>query len=167
MAESMSSLYRRGAISGKQMRKMGGHREPDVDDRGGRSDGDADNRGSGGKPAILRKTTAQRGRMAEFDGKAGKRDQGGIRDRGEVPGNEINHPTNQRAGAMPSRGARVNKGGQPSAGHIEEDQNPKFPSGGRVKKNARPVGRQGLGGTSPGLRSSGPEYGGPSSRKYG
>jgi hypothetical protein len=152
----MKSLYRRGAISGNQMRKMGGHREPDADDRR-----------NGGKPAILRKTTSQRGRMTDFDGKAGKRDQGGVRDRGAVPGNEINHPTNQRAGAMPSRGARVNKGGQPSVRHIDEDQNPKFPSGASVKKNARPVGRQGLGGTSPGLRSSGPQYGGPSSRKYG
>jgi len=167
MGESMTSLYRRGAISGKQMRKMGGHREPDADDRGGRSDGDADNRGSGGKPAILRRTTSQRGRMADFDDKGGKRDQGGVRDRGEVPGNEINHSTNQRMGPMPSKGARVNKGGQPTVRAIDEAQTPKFPSGATVKKNSRPVGRQGLGGTSPGLRSSGPQYGGPSSRKYG
>ena len=143
MAESMSSLYRRGAISGRQMRKMGGHREPDADDRG-----------SGGKPAILRRTTAQSSRMSES---------------GHVPSvkTQINDPAFQRAGSMPSKGARVNKGGQPSVRHIDEDQNPKFPSGASVKKNARPVGRQGLGGTSPGLRSSGPEYGGPSSRKYG
>jgi len=132
MGESMTSLYRRGAISGKQMGKMAG----------------------GGRPAILNKTRAQSSRMAQS---------------GHVPSikTHINDPALQRTGAMPSRGARVNKGGQPSAGHIEEDQNPKFPSGARVKKNARPVGRQGLGGTSPGLRSSGPEYGGPSSRKYG
>ena len=167
MGESMKSLYRRGAISGKQMRKMGGHREPDRDDRGGRSDHDADNRG--------KRTTAQPSKMADFNSK--KRDEGSVRGNsaGRALGgfNEINHKPNQKVGSasmnlgLPSKGARVNKGGQPHVDAINENQSPKFPAGATVKKNSRPVGRQGLGGTSPGLRSSGPEYGGPSSRKYG
>jgi hypothetical protein len=143
MSESMKSLYRRGAISSKQMGRLA-------------------------KPAILNKTTAQASKMAAFDGK-GRKDEGGVRDRGEVPTTEINHPTNQRRGSVGTvtRGGGVGKGGQPSAGHIEQDQRPKFPAGATVKKNARPVGRQGLGGTSAGLRSSGPQYGGPSSRANG
>lgn len=148
MAESMSSLFRRGAISSKQMGRMA-------------------------KPAILNKTRPQKSKMAKFNDKRGKRDQGGVRDRGEVPGNELNHPTNQRAGSpatasgLPSKGARVNKTAQARIGSINADQSPKFPAGATVKKNTRPVGRTGLGGSSPALRSSGPQYGGPSSRANG
>src|ERR1700730_5740720 len=85
MSESMNSLYRRGAISSKQMGRMA-------------------------KPGIF--------------SKKGKRDQGGIKDRGEVPTNEINHPTNQKtgspglAGGLPSKGARINRGGQRTGGAI-------------------------------------------------
>jgi len=93
MSESMNSLYRRGAISSKQMGRMA-------------------------KPAILNKTTVQASKMAHFNSKKGKRDQGGIKDRGEVPTNEINHPTNQKtgspglAGGLPSKGAH-RAGAQP------------------------------------------------------
>lgn len=157
MSESMKSLYRRGAISGKQMRKMGGHKEPDRDDRGGRSDHDADNR--------PRRTTAQPSKMANFGDKSKVDAHNPRRGPSATTGKTIDK--NQRTGPMPSRGGRVNKGGQPHVDAIDEAQTPKFPAGATVKKNTRPVGRQGLGGTSPGLRSSGPEYGGPSSRKYG
>jgi hypothetical protein len=143
MSESMESMYRRGVISRKQMGRMA-------------------------KPAILNKTTSQASKMAAFDGK-GRKDEGGVRDRGEVPTTEINHPTNQKRGKVGavSKGGGVGKGGQPSARAIDQDQTPKFPAGGTVKKNAKPVGRRGLGGASAGLRSSGPHYGGPSSRANG
>src|SRR3984893_4574981 len=99
MSESMNSLYRRGAISSKQMGRMA-------------------------KPAILNKTTVQASKMAHFNSKKGKRDQGGIKDRGEVPTNEINHPTNQKtgspgwAGGLPPKGACLNRGGQRTGGAI-------------------------------------------------
>lgn len=140
MSESMKSLYRRGAISSKQMGRMA-------------------------KPAILSKTTAQPSKMANFGDKSKVDAHNPRRGPSVATGKTIDK--NQRTGPMPSRGGRVNKGGQPHVDAIDEAQTPKFPAGATVKKNTRPVGRQGLGGTSPGLRSSGPEYGGPSSRKYG
>jgi hypothetical protein len=144
-------------ISSKQMRKMGGHREPDADDRGGRSDGDQDNRG--------KRTKAEPSKMASFGDRSKVDAHNPKRGASVATGKTIDK--NQRTGPMPSRGARVNKGGQPHVDAIDENQTPKFPAGATVKKNSRPVGVQGLGGTAPGLRSSGPIYGGPSSRKYG
>lgn len=143
MGESMKSLYLRGAISGKQMGRMGG------------------------KPAILKQTRAQPSKMADFNGKGGKRDQGGVRDKGEVPGNEIDHPTNQRTvKGMPSKGGQARGGTEPKAGQINQaaQQKPKFPAGATVagKNGKRQVGVKG-----PAGKSSGPQYGGPSSRKNG
>jgi hypothetical protein len=142
MSESMKSLYRRGMISGKQMGRMA-------------------------KPAILAKTKpGVPTKMADFDGKAGKRDQGGVRDRGEVPGNEINHPTNQakKPVGTVSKGGGVNKGGQPTARAIDQDQKPSFPKGALV--SGKEAGRKvGVGG--PKGKSAPSQYGGPSSRAYG
>lgn len=145
MAESMESMFRRGMISKKQMGRMA-------------------------KPAILKKTRAQKTKMAGFDSKKGVRDQGGVKDRGEVPVNEINHPTNQRAGrpalagGLPSKGAqtRGNKAG-PGPNSIDQSTGKKWPgAGSSVKKSARRVGVKG--GVVPSAPS---QYGGPSNRKYG
>src|ERR1700730_4547151 len=129
MSESMNSLYRRGAISSKQMGRMA-------------------------KPAILNKTTVQASKMAHFNSKKGKRDQGGIKDRGEVPTNEINHPTNQKTGSpgSVSKGGGVHKGGQPTVDAIDQAQNPKFPGGAAVRSNKRQGGVKG-----PAGRPSGPQ----------
>jgi hypothetical protein len=146
MGESMSSLYRRGAISTRQL-------------------------GRAAKPAILRKTSAQRSKMSDFDDKSKVDTKNPTRGTSAATGKTIDKNqgtgTPANAGGLPSKGARVNKTAQAGVGTINADQTPKFPAGGTVKKNSRPVGRHGLGGTTPGLRSSGPEYGGPSSRKYG
>lgn len=129
MAEGMESLFRRGAISKKQM-----------------------------------------GRMTDFNSKAGKRDQGGIRDRGLVKTGEINAPSHQKtgspakAGGLPSKGAqtRGNKAG-PTVNAINERTGKKFPSGSKMSGgNKKRVGVKG------GVEPSAPsQYGGPSNRKYG
>jgi hypothetical protein len=57
-----------------------------------------------GKLAVLRKTRAQKTRMAAFDGKA--KDEGSTK--GEIPVTEINHPTNQaKKMGNPSKGGRA------------------------------------------------------------
>lgn len=149
MGESMASLHRRGMISPKVMAKMA-------------------------KPAILNQTkSGVPTKMAAFDSKADSK--GGIRDKGaksvrKAIDNDQSMGSPGDAGGKPSRGGQtVTRGALPKVGQIDQGdmQQPKFPAGGNVKGNSKPVGRQGLGGTSPGLRSSGPEYGGPSSRKYG
>jgi hypothetical protein len=137
MAESMNSLFRRGMISEKQMGRME-------------------------KPAILRQTKpGVPTKMAKFEH---KRKDEGSKDRGEIPPTEINHPTNQRLGKIGtvSKGGQVGKGAQPTVNAINQDQTPKFPAGDRIKANRRQVGVKGHGG-----KSSGPEYGGPSSRADG
>lgn len=146
MSESMSSLHRRGMISPKVMARMA-------------------------KPAILNKTRAQPSKMAAMGDKSKVDNHLPPRGASIATGKTIdkNQGTGspRTASGLPSKGARVNKTAEAHIGTINADQSPKFPAGGTVKKNSRPVGRQGLGGTSPGLRSSGPIYGGPSSRKYG
>lgn len=136
MAESMKSLFRRGMISEKQVGRMS-------------------------KPAILKKTTSQSSKMADFNS---KRKDEGSKDRGEVPPNEINHPTNQRLKTVGkvSKGGAVGKGGQPTSRAIDQDQNPKFPAGATIKGGKRQVGVKG-----PAGKSSGPQYGGPNSRAAG
>lgn len=149
MSESMSSLFRRGMISSKTMGRMA-------------------------KPAILRQTReGVPAKMAAFDEKASN--QGGVKHPGakkvrKAIDNEQSMGSLGDAGGKPSRGAQtVTRGALPKVRQIDQGdmQQPKFPAGASVKGNSKPVGRQGLGGTSPGLRSSGPQYGGPSSRKYG
>lgn len=94
--------------------------------------------------ATLAKTKAQNAKMCDFDEKTGRRDQGGIRDRGEVPNNEIQHPTNQRK--MKPLGNKLgppvqmkggkDRGGQPTRGHIDREQGPKFSPGGNMHSKA-------------------------------
>jgi hypothetical protein len=112
-----------------------------------------------------------------FENKAGRRDQGGTRDRGDtaVAGNA--HINNRRAGDMgtparasgrPSKGGGVrNKGGIPRTDQINQasEQRPTFPKGARIAgraSNAAP--RAVRGGWQ---RPSGPMYGGPSSQADG
>jgi hypothetical protein len=56
------------------------------------------------KLAVLRKTRAQKSKMAAFESKS--KDEDGMKN-AEIPTNEINHPTNQRKGTA----GRVSKGG--------------------------------------------------------
>jgi hypothetical protein len=150
MAESMSSLYRRGAISSKQMGRMS-------------------------KPAILKKTkSGVPTNLEPFDGKQGKRDQGGVGrgNSGIVRTHEIDHKQNQKLGSPATASGLPSKGGQARGGTVPSDDNiddrkmqkPDFPAGAKIKgANAkRVVGR--TGGTKPSAPS---QYGGPPNRKYG
>jgi hypothetical protein len=56
------------------------------------------------KLAVLRKTRAQKSKMAAFEHK--DKDEGGTK-KAEIPTGEINHPTNQRKGSV----GTVSKGG--------------------------------------------------------
>lgn len=146
MGESVDSLFRRGAISEKQMRRMGG-----------------------AAPGP-KGTRAQPSKMANFDDKGGRRDQGGGKDRGAVGRAAIDERQDmgspERASGKMSKGASVNASGQPRAHEIDapENQRPEFPSGGRV---AAKNGRRQVGVKGPAGKSSGPLYGGPSSRVDG
>jgi hypothetical protein len=146
MGESMESLFRRGGISKKVMARKA-------------------------KPAILKKTrSGVPTKMASFDGKEGRRDQGGVRDRGMVGPGEINRPRRQTAGrpadagGLPSKGAqaRGNKAG-PNVNAINENTGKKWPGAGSgMKASKRRVGVKG--GVVPSAPS---QYGGPNNRKYG
>ncbi len=123
--------------------------------------------GAGAKLKKLQGTKVQNSKMAAFDDKAGKRDQGGVRDRGDSSVAGVRHiDTKQdmgspaRASGAPSKGGRVNHTGQPGVDAIDEGQTPAFPQQGSGKGRAgsRTVGK---------VQPSGPEYGGPNSRKYG
>lgn len=147
MAESMESMFRRGMISKKQM-------------------------GRAAKPAILKKTkSGVPTKMADFDSKAGRGDQGGVRDRGAVGPGEMNKRANQKPGTPADAGGLPSKGGQtvgnkagPSVNAIDQNTGKKFPGeGSSMKSNGRKVGVGG--GSRP--KSAPSQYGGPSSRKYG
>ena len=152
MAESMESLFRRGLISRKAMEKLGTRR--------------------GVKPRVLNATRVQPARMASFDDKSGARDQGGVRDKGARVASaghidraqDLGSPA--RASGRPSRGGFVRDQMQVHRDEIDDpyNQTPGFPNGARVRaaNGVRQVGVMG-----PPGRSSGPQYGGPSSRKYG
>jgi hypothetical protein len=139
MAESPDSLFRRGMISSKQM----------------------------GKLAAQRGTRAEPSKMANFDDKGGRRDQGAGRDRGisETSVGHINNARQQREGSAiaskPTRGGRVNKGGQPGVDAINQDQRPAFPAGGTPRKQSLGTPARARGGRQ---RPSGPMYGGPNGR---
>jgi hypothetical protein len=151
MAESMQSLFRRGAISGKQMDRMS-------------------------KPAILRKTKpGVPSKLANFDERT--KDEGGPRMRGirEVSVDEINERAVQDKGRTwgtkgrgpPTKGGRAGpERTLAKTAHIDDGKlvRPAFPAGAKVSgKNAkRQVGIKG-----PPGKSSGPQYGGPSSRANG
>src|SRR5262249_51751910 len=98
--------------------------------------------------------------------------QGGVRDRGaRVAGSrhidsaqDLGSPT--RASGRPSQGGFVRDQMQVHSDEIDDadNQTPAFPNAARMRaaNGARQVGVMG-----PPGRSSGPQYGGPSSRKYG
>jgi hypothetical protein len=150
MAESMESLFRRGMISPKALGKLAAK--------------------SSSKPKVLNQTRVQNSRMADFDGKS--KDEGTNRDRGarSVAGNrhidtKQDLGTPARASGRPSRGGFVKDQMQVNTDEIDDvdNQRPAFPRGAKVKaaNGARQVGVKG-----PPGKSSGPEYGGPSSRRY-
>jgi hypothetical protein len=144
MAESATSLFNRGMISSKAAAKLKAQRgtriEPGFE--------------AGEEP---------------FHGRQGRADQGRGRDRGKTEvaaSGHINRARNQREGSAiasrPTKGSRVNAGGQPTVDAINQRQRPEFPAGARVagrSSNAAPSrirgGQQ---------RPSGPMYGGPNSR---
>lgn len=109
------------------------------------------------KLAVLRKTRVQKGKMAAFEHK--EKDEGTAR--GEVPRNEIDHPTNQHKGTA----GRVSKGGgigkaesHVPSNNIDVPENKKtFPKGGEVSASNPKTGNTRMKG--PIARSGGP-YGG-------
>jgi hypothetical protein len=150
MAESMQSLFRRGMISPKAMGKLAA---------------------KGSKRKILNQTKVQNSGMANFDGKS--KDEGANRDRADRSVAGSRHidtkqdlGTPARASGRPSRGGFVKDQMQVNTDEIDDanNQRPAFPRGAKVKaaNGARQVGVKG-----PPGKSSGPEYGGPPSRKYG
>lgn len=112
-----------------------------------------------GKLAVLRGTRPQKSRMAAFDHKA--KDEGKTQQRAEVPGNEIDHPTNQRdrIGSTPSKGGQARGGAEPRTGHINQgsQQRPKFPAGGAMSSKNPKTGNTRMKGA---IAQSGPMYGG-------
>ena len=128
MAQSRRSLMRSGLISPKASAKL----------------------------AVLKKTRAQKSKMATFDHTF--RDEGRTQQRAEVPNREIDHPTNQRdrARSLPSKGGSVGRIGMPKTAHIDREQGPKFPAGGSVRAGKKTVGVRG------GVQQAGPIYGGGS-----
>jgi hypothetical protein len=143
MAESIESLFRRGQISGRQLKRRF---------RTGRD--------GAGVPT----------KMAAFDDMT--KDEGSVHQRGEIPGNEIEHPTNQRKNKV----GRVSRGGGAGRqGTVRQDQinaaeyqRPNFPARGSRLEPREVHRRVGVAQSDTGSnQSSGPLYGGPSSRKYG
>jgi hypothetical protein len=110
---------------------------------------------AGAKLKKLQGTKVQNSKMADFDDKGGRRDQGGVRDRGDSSVAGARHiDTKQdmgsvaRASGPPSKGGRVGKTGQPGADAIDEVQTPAFPKQGSGKGRAgsrtvAPIARQG------------------------
>jgi hypothetical protein len=152
MAESMKSLFRRGAISAKQMGRMS-------------------------KPAILSQTRAQKAKMAAFDGK-GMRDEGQAHGRGvpEVSIDEINERAVQDKGGgfgtagrrgPPTKAGRAGAERQPQDGQIDDGamQKPNWPKAG-TRVSGKEAGRK-VGITGGKGKSAPSQYGGPSSRAYG
>src|SRR5271157_1597206 len=147
MAESMQSLFRRGLISPTALAKLGKR-----------------------KPKILNETKVQASKMANFDGKRGVRDQGGVRDKGVASARHIDIRQDlgspARASGRPSAGGFVPDQMQVHSDEIDDADNqaPAFPKAAKVKSanGARQVGVKG-----PAGKSSGPQYGGPNSRSNG
>jgi hypothetical protein len=145
MAESGNSLFARGMISGKQAAKL------------------KVLRGTKPNPAF--------GASEEHGNRAGGRDQGGGRDRGDTTVASVGHinkTRQQREGSAiasrPTRGGRVNRSGQPTVDAINQEQRPAFPAGAAVRRRATGTPRAVRGGRQ---RPSGPMYGGPNSQADG
>jgi hypothetical protein len=145
MAESMQSLFRRGLISPRSMSKLTRNFRTGRDDAGVPTE------------------------MTDFNDET--KDEGSIHQTGEVPDDEINHPTNQKKKKI----GQVSKGGgagreeQLEADHIDDArmQQPTFPHGGKFHPGEARR-RVGVAGPARGANgSAGVLYGGPNSRKYG
>jgi hypothetical protein len=143
MAESMQSLARRGLISPRQLKR---HFQTGKD------------------------VTGVPTKMAAFDDMT--KDEGSVHQTAEVPANEINHPTNQKkkkVGTV-SKGGGAGREGQVNGDEIDASQNqkPNFPAHGTRLEAGEARRRVGVAQSNTGSnRSSGGQYGGPSSRKYG
>jgi hypothetical protein len=111
------------------------------------------------KPAILRATRSQKGKMADFDRR--ERDEGSAHKKAEVPGDEINHPTNQRdrVGSKPSKGAQARGGTVPTKRQIDQApmQGKKWIPGGGVSASNPKTGNTRMKGKIP---AQGGQYGG-------
>ena len=121
------------------------------------------------KRGLMKKTKAQPSKMAEFDGKDGERDQGGVRDRGD-PDAGARHIDRKQDMGSPARAsgkpASTVPGSQkqPVTRDQIDDADTQAPANPRLGKdsNSRKVGVSG-----PPPKSSGPQYGGPATRgKY-
>lgn len=120
--------------------------------------------------AVLKATKVQKSKMAPFNGKGGRSDQGKGKEKGHalIRTGEINASATQadRAKSMPSKGARVNASYVPGKNAIDQfprGQAKTFPAGGKVSaKGKKSVGVRG--GAS---KLQGGQYGGPSSRAAG
>lgn len=111
------------------------------------------------KLAVLRGTRPQKGKMAAFDGKS--KDEGRVEQKAEIPGNEINHPTNQRdrAGSLPSKGGSARGGTTPTASQINQTpmQGKKWVPGSNVSARNPATGNTRMKGKIP---AQGGQYGG-------
>lgn len=102
MAEKMDSLFRRGMISSKQMKKLG----------------------KSSAPKGLRKTKVERPNEEDFNGKQGRKDQGAGKTRGVKGADAIdqNQAKGSAASPPPSKGASVqNKGKTPGVNEINKN----------------------------------------------
>jgi hypothetical protein len=135
MAESATSLFRRGMISSKQAGKLKALRGTTTNPPS--YDG-TDARASGGGSG--------------FDSRKGKNDQGGRRDKGDGTVAGVGHINNRkasdfgtpaRAGGRPSKGGSApSRGGVPDYEQIDEatEQKPNFPKGAKqLSRDAQPA----------------------------
>lgn len=138
MAESADSLFRRGMISEKQAGRLG----------------------------VFRDQKDQPTKMAAFDEKGGKRDQGGVKDRGDkvAAKGHINDKRTTRAGSpiagKPSKSGQAGREDQFDVDEIDdgENQKPDFPTQRGKGRKGSPPRQRGK------VQPSGPAYGGPNSR---
>jgi len=111
------------------------------------------------KPAILRQTRAQKGKMARFDGRS--KDEGSAHKKAEVPSNHISHPTNQRdrVGSTPSKGGQARGGTVPTRKQIDQAplQGKKWIPGSGVSTKNPKTGNTRMKGT---IANTGGPYGG-------
>lgn len=136
MAESVKSMMRQGLISARHANRIGN---------------------LGVWAHGPKGTKAHASKMADFMDKS-KVDEH-VPSEGYIEESHINDKTHQKFGAKVSKGGAVNRGGQPTVKHIDREQGPKFPPGGKAK--ARKWTHRGMGAPT---RPSGPQYGGPSGR---
>lgn len=112
-----------------------------------------------GKLAVLRKTRAQKSKMAAFN--ASTKDEGKVQQKAEIPAREINHPTNQRdrVGSTPSKGAQARGGIVPTRKQIDQGpmQSKKWVPGSDISASNPKTGNTRMKGP---IAQQGPMYGG-------